>query len=115
MACGAGYSAAGNGPPDYAPAHGYRYRQGHVVYLYDERVGAYRVAHYHNVYYDHGRYYRWNGDGWYDTTHLSGGWKPVVGHSVPEGLARKHTTYHQAGEHAGKTTPYKKNHGKHGE
>jgi hypothetical protein len=113
VACGGGYSVAEPGPPDYAPAYGYRYRQGHVVYIYDDRVSAYRVAHYHNVFYDHGHYYRLSGGTWYHTTHLSGGWTPAGHESVPPGLAKKYSTKYKSANHEKKTTAYKKK-GMHG-
>jgi hypothetical protein len=85
-----------------------------VVYIYDERVGVYRVPYYHNVYYDRGHYYRLSGGTWYRTSHLSGGWAPVHDEKLPPGLAKKYTTKYKGTYHGKKTTAYKKGHGKHG-
>ncbi len=116
MACGGGYSAAGSGPPDYAPAHGYRYRQGHTVMVYDERVSAYRVTQYRDVYYSGGHYYRLRGGSWYSAPRATGGWVLVKHESVPPGLAKKYEGKYKDKDtkEAKKSTKYKQGHGKKG-
>jgi hypothetical protein len=80
------------GPPDHAPAHGYRKKQGNesVVLVYDAGLGVYIVSGYDNCYYTAGQFYRKVEGAWEWSVCIDGPWK-AVGHrnDLPPGL-RKH-------------------------
>lgn len=114
VACGGGYAVSEPYPPPYAPAHGYRYHHDHLVLVYDNYVGAYRVVGYRNVYFDGGHYYRVKNRVWYRTSDISGGWARVDTRALPPGLAKKYPVKYKSDGQAKKTTPYKKSHGKSG-
>ena len=114
VACGGGYAVSEPYPPPYAPAHGYRYHHDHLVLVYDNYVGAYRVVGYRNVYFDGGHYYRVKNRVWYSTSDISGGWARVDTRTLPPGLAKKYPVKYKGNQQAKKTTPHKKSHGKSG-
>lgn len=92
LACGGGYSTTPNAPPDFAPANGYRYHHptDHVLLIYDEPIGVYRVSGRPRWYYSGGHYYRVRGNTWYSAPHLHSQWTQVNTSSLPSGLREKY-------------------------
>ena len=87
------------GPPDHAPAHGYRKKHHHhdVVMMYDSGLGVYVVAGHDGLYFHGDYFYRMDGGGsWRVSLNLNGPWQPSGGHGVPPGL-------HKHGKSKGKS------------
>ncbi|HXV15003.1 MAG TPA: hypothetical protein VEC56_12425 [Candidatus Krumholzibacteria bacterium] len=80
------------GPPDHAPAHGHRKKQGNqsVILEYDERMDLYVVSGYDDCYYTAGQFYRKVKGAWEWSVCIDGPWKAVAHRNdLPPGL-RKH-------------------------
>ena len=80
------------GPPDHAPAHGYRDKQGNqnVVLEYDARLDVYVVSGYDDCYYTAGQFYRKVQGAWEWSVCIDGPWRAVSHRNdLPPGL-RKH-------------------------
>jgi hypothetical protein len=79
-----------NGPPDHAPAYGYRRNHAgadDVVLVYDATIGVYVVSGYDECYYSAGQYFRFVSARWEWSVSLGGTWKVVTKISdVPPGL-----------------------------
>jgi len=83
-----------NGPPDHAPAHGYRKKQhvgnANVVLEYDTELGLYIVIDQDDCYYNAGQFFRLDSGAWEWSVRIEGPWKPVDDRNdLPPGL-RKH-------------------------
>jgi hypothetical protein len=81
-----------NGPPDHAPAHGYRKKQGNesVVLVYDAKMDVYVVSGQEDCYYTAGQFYRKVQGAWEWSVCIDGPWKAVERRNdLPPGL-RKH-------------------------
>ena len=80
----------GNGPPQNAPAHGYRYKQqGHDL-VYDSNLGVYVVVGLPDYYYFNNNYYRYNQNRWYYSKDLNRDWRDYKDSKLPPGLAKKY-------------------------
>ena len=80
------------GPPEHAPAHGYRKKQGNekVVLVYDSGMDVYVVSGYDDCYYTAGQFYRRVQGAWEWSVCIEGPWKAVAHRNdLPPGL-RKH-------------------------
>lgn len=82
----------GKGPPDHAPAHGYRRkhhdaRQGAEL-VFDARLGVYVVVDLPRHYYWDGVYLRVEEGAWYASARLDGGWEPRSSEALPPGLRK---------------------------
>ena len=80
------------GPPDHAPAHGYRNKHGNrsVVLTYDERLDVYVVEGHDDCYYTAGQFYRKVQGAWEWSVCIDGPWKAVADRNdLPPGI-RKH-------------------------
>lgn len=81
------------GPPDHAPAHGYRKKQqgnADVVLVYDSKIDVYVVSGYDDCYYTAGQFYRLVQGAWEWSVCIEGPWKAVAHRNdLPPGL-RKH-------------------------
>ena len=81
-----------HGPPDHAPAHGYRKKQGNanVVLEYDARMDVYIVSGYDDCYYTAGQFYRKVQGAWEWSVCIEGPWRSLENRNdLPPGL-RKH-------------------------
>jgi len=99
------------GPPPHAPAHGYRHKQeyagGEVELEFDSGLGVYVVVGVPDRYYWDGYYLRIDGDQWYASVDLDGGWEPRSEVAVPTGLRTKsHRNAKKSGK-PGKSSPAK--------
>ena len=76
------------GPPDHAPAHGYRrkHAQDDVAMVFDSGLGVYVVVDTPDCWWADSRYYRWRDGGWTIGAHISGPWVAVALDDVPTGL-----------------------------
>jgi hypothetical protein len=83
-----------NGPPDHAPAYGYRRNHAgndDVVLVYDTTLKVYVVSGYDECYYSSGQYFRFVSSGWEWSVSLGGTWKVVVNErDLPSGLRHHH-------------------------
>lgn len=82
------------GPPPHAPAHGYRYKQKRrdgrdIELVFDSGLGVYVVVGIPGRYYWDGYYLRIDGDQWYASVDLDGGWERTSTTSLPPGLQKK--------------------------
>lgn len=80
------------GPPDHAPAYGYRKKQGNesVVLVYDSGLDVYVVSGHDDCYYTAGQFYRRIQGAWEWSVCIEGPWKAVAHRNdLPPGL-RKH-------------------------
>ena len=77
------------GPPDHAPAHGYRRKHQHhdIELEYDAGLGVYVVLGHEGMYF-HGEYFysAENGSTWRISAHMEGPWEEAKADTVPEGL-----------------------------
>jgi hypothetical protein len=92
------------GPPDHAPAHGYRRNHGgdDVELVFDKQLNVYIVSGYRDTYYSAGQYFRWVDGSWEWSVSISTGWKFVVDyHEVPSALCVKHGKGKHHGKHKG--------------
>ena len=95
------------GPPDHAPAHGYRKKHGHdnVELVWDSGMGVYVVVGHDGHFFSNDVYYRVAGENWEVSGGIEGPWKVTSDKKVPKGL-KKH-------KHKGKKDKGKGNgHGK---
>lgn len=78
------------GPPDHAPANGYRRHAGeHVVLVYDADLKVYAVENHPHCYYSAGQYFRPGNKGWEWAVDVTGPWRAVKSDSdIPPGLRR---------------------------
>ncbi len=80
-----------NGPPPWAPAHGYRHKHPDGVELvFKSEIGVYVVVGHPGHYWDGQRYYRGSDGRWHVSVHLQGPWGSVAVDDVPPGLRAKH-------------------------
>jgi hypothetical protein len=82
----------GNGPPDHAPAYGYRKKQGNetVVLVYDAEMDLYIVSGQEDCYYTAGQFYRRVQGAWEWSVCIDGPWKAVARRNdLPPGLRKK--------------------------
>lgn len=118
------------GPPDHAPAHGYRRKHGHyhhthrhkrpapeprveVELRWDESLGVHVVVGHAGVYFHADHYYRLGDSGWEWSARLGHTWAPAPDHGVPTGLRKlkkakgpkKHRSGHPAKGRQGKAEP----------
>lgn len=105
------------GPPPHAPAHGRRHKnRGHherdVDLVFDSGLGVYVVVGLPNHFYWNGTYLRLDGDRWYASIDLNGGWKPHGADAVPPGLRHKHHAK-KRGKGRGKSKGKGRGHGRH--
>jgi len=89
-----------HGPPDHAPAYGYRRNHAgdDVVLVYDAGIDVYVVKGYDNCYYSSGQYFRFMDGQWEWSVSVESGWR-IVEHisDVPPGLRHKHGDGHGHG------------------
>jgi len=83
-------SAEHPGPPDHAPANGYRRKAGAPVVLVDDAdLRVYAVENHPHCYYSAGQYFRPANKGWEWAVDVSGPWRTVKADSdIPPGLRR---------------------------
>ena len=91
------------GPPDHAPAHGWRRKHGiqhhtqshkrpqgeprvEVELVYDGDLGVYVVVGHAGVYFHASRYYRLGDSSWEWSGQVAGSWTIAPDHGVPTGL-----------------------------
>jgi hypothetical protein len=83
-----------NGPPDHAPAYGYRRNHpgdDDVVLVYDASLEVYVVSGYDDCYYCGGQYFRFLVDHWEWSVSVGGTWKLVKDErDLPPGLRGRH-------------------------
>ncbi|HET6462812.1 MAG TPA: hypothetical protein VFH33_03345 [Candidatus Krumholzibacteria bacterium] len=83
-----------NGPPDHAPAYGYRRNhpgQDDVVLVYDTTLKVYVVSGYDECYYSAGQYFRFVSARWEWSVSLGSTWKLVANdRHLPPGLRHHH-------------------------
>ncbi len=77
-----------NGPPDHAPAHGFRrkFRQHGVELRFDRGLDLYVVVDLTDVFFRDGRYFRLQDGRWSVSARPSGGWSPIEQDDLPKGL-----------------------------
>jgi hypothetical protein len=117
------------GPPDHAPAHGYRRKHGYhhthrhkrpspeprveVELVFDQSLGVHVVVGHSGVYFHADHYYRLGDSGWQWTARLGQAWVAAPDHGVPTGLRKlhpgkgpkKHKRQHPAKGQHGKAGP----------
>lgn len=79
------------GPPDHAPAHGYRKKHGgdNVILVYDTKLKVYAVDNHRGCYYSAGQYFRIDGSSWQFSVSIDGPWRVVkVDSDLPPGLRK---------------------------
>ena len=82
-----------NGPPDHAPAHGYRKKHqvgnANVVLEYSTSLGLYIVLNQDDCYYNAGQFYRLSSGAWEWSVRIEGPWKAVDDRNdLPPGLRK---------------------------
>jgi hypothetical protein len=80
-----------SGPPDHAPAYGYREKRGNekVVLVYDDRMDVYVVSGQDDCYYTAGQFYRKVQGAWEWSVCIDGPWKSVARRNdLPPGLRK---------------------------
>ena len=82
-----------NGPPDHAPAHGYRKKHqvgnANVVLEYSASLGLYIVVNQDDCYYNAGQFYRLSSGAWEWSVRIEGPWKAVDDRNdLPPGLRK---------------------------
>lgn len=90
----------GNGPPPWAPAHGYRHkhqrayqsREQTVDLVFDSNVGVYVVVGIPNYYYWDGAYLRLEAGHWWRAQYLDASWTPCPAEALPGNLRSKPVT-----------------------
>lgn len=81
----------GQGPPDHAPAHGYRKKHPgkKVALVYDSKLQVYVVSNHNGCYYSAGQYFRVGVSTWEWSVDIEGPWHTVKSLSdVPRGLRK---------------------------
>ncbi|HEU4365629.1 MAG TPA: hypothetical protein VFT13_09220 [Candidatus Krumholzibacteria bacterium] len=79
------------GPPDHAPAHGYRKKHGgdNVILVYDSKLKVYAVDNHRDCYYSAGQYFRIDGSSWQFSVSIDGPWRVVkIDSDLPPGLRK---------------------------
>ena len=79
------------GPPDHAPAHGYRKKHpgDRVALVYDSKLQVYVVSNHSGCYYSAGQYFRVGARTWEWSVDIAGPWRTVKSMSdVPPGLRK---------------------------
>lgn len=77
----------GKGPPDHAPAHGYRRKHASGVELvFDSERGVYLVVDYPDYYFFDDKYYRRIKDRWEVSVRIEDGWVAISNAELPPGL-----------------------------
>jgi hypothetical protein len=93
---GGGHVGAGSrrppGPPDHAPAHGYRKTHGldNVELVYDSGLNMYIVEGHANIYFRDAYYYRDLEDRWEYSSRIRGPWNRMDSRKLPHGLKKLH-------------------------
>jgi len=78
------------GPPPWAPAHGYRRKHpGGALLVYDAGLGCYAVEGHPSCYFQGNRFYCRRGGAWSGGPSLGGPWTVVSLQQLPPGLAKK--------------------------
>ena len=78
------------GPPPWAPAHGYRHKHADgVLLVYDAGLGSYRVDGRPGCYFHGGRYFCHRDGLWNAGPGISGPWTVVSVDRLPPGIAKK--------------------------
>lgn len=92
------------GPPDHAPAHGYRRNHGYhythshkrpapstqVELRWDDGLGVHVVVGYEGIFFHADHYYRYADAGWQWTARWDGDWVAAPDQGVPTGLRKLH-------------------------
>ena len=80
------------GPPDHAPAHGYKkkHRDGGPELVFDSGLGVYLVVGLANTYFYNDSYYRYTNGGWEFSVNIGDSWRTADYGHVPPGLQKKH-------------------------
>jgi hypothetical protein len=88
------------GPPDHAPAHGYRkHADSDVVLVYSSTLEVYVVENHENCYYSAGQYFRTTGKDWQWSVDIAGPWRDVqMDSDLPPGLRKMDVSVHQKKE-----------------
>ena len=100
-----------NGPPQHAPAHGYRHKHQDGVELeYDSGIDAYLVIEFPGTYYYHGLYSRFSPEEhWMVTENLNGPWRVSKEREIPLKLIKVYEEDHPSkGKGYGKKEKNKK-------
>lgn len=84
------YEQYSNGPPPYAPAHGYRSTYNAHNMVYDSHLGVYVLLGLPDQYYYDNVYYRYNSKNWYYRHNDKDKWRKYDKRKLPPGLARKY-------------------------
>lgn len=79
-----------SGPPDHAPAHGYRKKHDRhdVELVYDAGLGVYAVAEYAGYYFHGDVFYRLDDGAWHISANIDGPWNPAPEYRIPPGLEK---------------------------
>jgi hypothetical protein len=83
------------GPPDHAPAHGYRKKHEHdnVEMIYDGELHAYAVIDFANHYFHENMYFRLVGEYWEVAAVFNGPWTRAEERRIPATLRHKHRNH----------------------
>ena len=84
------YGQYSNGPPAYAPAHGYRTINHAPNMVYDSHLGVYVLLDLPDHYYFNNVYYRYNRNNWFYRYKDTDKWRKFDKRKLPPGLARKY-------------------------
>ncbi|PCJ63802.1 MAG: hypothetical protein COA73_05070 [Candidatus Hydrogenedentota bacterium] len=81
-----------SGPPDHAPAHGYRkkHHNDDVELVFDSGLGVYKAVGFENTFYSGDYYYRDAGHRWETGSGIHGPWHEMKTKKLPHGLKNKH-------------------------
>ncbi|MAG34180.1 MAG: hypothetical protein CL908_25145 [Deltaproteobacteria bacterium] len=94
-----------HGPPPHAPAHGHRHQHRHqgrdLELVFDSDLGVYVVVGIADRYYWNGHYIRIDGEQWYASVSLQGGWELLAEDSRPRGSGKRKQKKHSAGKKHG--------------
>lgn len=91
------------GPPPWAPAHGYRHKHpGGALLIYDAGLGSYLVGGHPGCYFHSGRFYCSRGKAWKAGPDLGGPWTVVSLSQLPPGIAKKWGAANAPGQYDGK-------------
>lgn len=107
---GPGYGRDRGGPPDHAPAHGYRKKYHDHDLMFDSGVGVYVVVGSPGFYFWDDFYWRLRDGIWIRASAFDGPWLVVEDtyHRLPPGLAKKHGYGKSEGKEKGKGKNKKK-------
>lgn len=91
------------GPPPWAPAHGYRYKHaGGALLVYDAGLGTYRVEGRPDCYFYGSRFFCRRGGAWNAGPALGGPWTVISVDKLPPGIAKKWGAGPAKGHHKNK-------------